>query len=157
MDGAPAIPHPVRTEIVAKPGPVLPKPRPSCRADDTSYARHELGAPRRKDARLRTRSGKSRLPFLLGFLCKCLWVAPVCEVKLCKCCRVQVLFGSRSAFVHCFCFFTTAYVCFFGFIVFLCIAFGVLYYCIIHAFRAAVWCGINVLVQLFPLCFVSFF
>ena len=30
----------------------------------------------------RLQAGKSRLPFLLGFLCKCLWVAPVCKVVL---------------------------------------------------------------------------
>ena len=30
----------------------------------------------------RLQAGKSRLPFLLGFLCKCLWVVPVCKVVL---------------------------------------------------------------------------
>ena len=63
------------------------KPRPSCRAHGVSYARHELGAPRLRDSRLRsprwtTRAGKSPLCFSLGFCVNVCGWRQSCQVEL---------------------------------------------------------------------------
>ena len=80
-------PDPVRTEIAAQLEPLSQKPRPSCRAHGARDARHELvGAPRRRDSRLRSPSGRrvqgSRDILFLWVLCKCLWVAPVLPSRI---------------------------------------------------------------------------
>ena len=84
---------------------VSPKPRPCCRADHTSDARHELadhaGGARSFSRKGRTRHAQGSRDFhLFWVLCKCVCVAPVCKVELLKCsCAVNncIIFGCSSA------------------------------------------------------------
>ena len=72
---APADPDPVRTEIAAQLERLPQKPRPNCRVYGARDARHELvGAPRRRDSRLRSpkwddaNQGSDHFLFSLGFV-----------------------------------------------------------------------------------------
>ena len=115
-------------------------------------ARHELvGAPRQRDSRLRSPSGRcvqgSRDFLFLWVLCKCLWVAPVLPSRIVVSVAVcRSLVGSIS--LHCLfivlCLNTCPFVCSFLLS---------LHGCWKYVLSV---CEINVLVQLFPLRFVSF-
>ena len=106
---------PIRAEVAAENPSISPKPRPSCRARDTSNARHEPvdhARGTRSSGRAKedstTRSGTSRLPFLLGFCVTVYGWRQSCEVVLHKClCAVNnCIIRLYICVVPCLCFFT---------------------------------------------------